>query len=242
MIKAVSKREILKVYCDKLSPVDYIGPSIITGFQPFRDNARHVFGMINDFRKTIWIDLTQTAEDILMGFKSNTRNEVRKAICEGYLVEQETNLFFFVEFYNSFAREKGLNEITLNKISKYPNVLIFKCLLNGTVLSMHASILDKENRIVRLLYSASVRLDYRIDKKSVGLSNRLLHYSEFLTFKNLGYNIYDFGGINEDKNNIQQYNITLFKKGFGGIVKEELHLMSFIAWILLKFSSVFHHI
>ena len=84
------------------------------------------------------------------------------------------------------------------------------------------------------MYSASVRFDESIDRKSVGFSNRYLHYAELIEYKKMGYEIYDFGGINEDESNKEQYNITLFKKGFGGEVKDEIHLYSFLAWIGIK--------
>ena len=227
----------LVIYPDKVSLIDYFVPSVYTSFMPFKGDAT-VFGMVNDKRKTIWIDLSRTEEEILMGFKSNTRNEVRKAIREGYLVEEESDLNAFVNYYNAFAKEKNLEVISIDTIRKYPNVFISKSSLNGKVLTMHASILDPDNKIVRLLYSASVRLDEGVDRKSVGLSNRLLHYKDLLEFKNRGYAIYDFGGLNEDENNEQQFNITIFKKGFGGEIRDEMHLCSIPAWLLLKLSKI----
>lgn len=235
MIFVNSRFKDLVLYADKVKPIDYFKPSVYSAFSPFGTSSAPAM-MVKDVRKTIWIDLEKTEDDILMGFKSNTRNEVRKAIREGYTVEEVSDMSVFVDFYNAFAREKNLGEININALNKYPKVLVYQSSFEGRPLTMHANIVDENNKIIRLLYSASVRFDEGVDRKSVGLSNRFLHYAEFLKFKGLGYRIYDFGGINEDENNKEQYNITTFKKGFGGDVKEEIHLSSIAAWLLLKVS------
>lgn len=233
MIYIDNKFKTLSLYSTRVFLQDVIKPSVYAAFDPL-GNSKKTCGMIKDMRKTIWIDLKQSEDEILMSFKSNTRNEVRKALREGYTIEKVENVEEFVTFYNSFASEKNLGLISIGTISKFPKTAIYKSIFAGKVLTMHASIMDVDNKIVRLLYSASVRLDEGIDRKSVGFSNRYLHYEELIEFKKLGYEIYDFGGINEDESNKEQYNITIFKKGFGGEVRDEIHLYSFLAWIGIK--------
>lgn len=238
MILINSRFKTLALYASRVPLIDYFKPSV---YAAFLEKKQIPWCMVREFRKTIWIDLSKSEDEILMGFKSNTRNEVRKAMRECITIELVKEVECFVEFYNRFAREKGLEVISNRDILKYPNVLICQSLLNGKSLCMHANVIDEDNKIVRLLYSASVRFDTGIDRKVVGLSNRFLHYAEFLKFKQLGYVIYDFGGINEDENNKEQYNITIFKKGFGGEIREEIHLKSVLVYLLLKLSILFSY-
>ena len=233
MILVKSKYKTLAIYAERVSFIDYFKPSVYAAFDP-NGSHRKPFFMVKSARKTIWIDLLKSDDEILMDFKSNTRNEVRKAIREGCCLEKVDDINEFVDYYNAFAREKGLGEITAGTITKYPHVLIYKSSLEGKPLTMHASIVDNDHKIVRLLYSASVRFDEGVDRKSVGLSNRFLHYMELLEFKKQGLAIYDFGGINEDENDREQYNITTFKKGFGGKIIEEFIYTSISAWLGLK--------
>ena len=94
----------------------------------------------------------------------------------------------FVEFYNKFAEEKNIEQISLSHLNKYgPNILLYQSGKNGVVMTMHATMVDPESKFSMLLYSASARLDQGVDKKDVGFSNRFLHYREFVEFKSLGY-------------------------------------------------------
>lgn len=234
MIQTKTKFKVLKIYADQVLFKDKIGLSFYAAFE----GSDYSF-MKKEIRKTITINLLPSEEEILMSLKSNTRNEVRKGIKEGFIVEEVEDIEGFVEYYNNFAVEKKLETISTSDITKYPKVIINKCSLDGNILTMHANIVDEEKKIVRLLYSASVRFDTGIDRKSVGISNRLLHYKELISFKELGYSIYDFGGINEDSNNKEQYNITQFKKGFGGDVKDTVFLTSYVAHLILTIKSIF---
>lgn len=186
------------------------------------------WGMKKKYGHTIHIDLTKSAEEILQDFKSNTRNEVRRAIREDFFFEPVTDLQEFVEFYNNFAQEKSLETISLGHLTKYgKNVIMYRAGVNGTTLCMHASTLDDDVKIAALLYSASVRLDQGIEKKSVGFANRFLHYKEFIAFKEKGYKKYDFSGVCIDESQPEKYSIGLFKKSFGGEEITSVELKSY---------------
>lgn len=174
------------------------------------------------------IDLTQSEEDILLGMKSNTRNEIRRAIREHFSFEKVESLDEFITFYNNFSQEKKLSEINKKHLLKYKeHVVMYRSGIGGVTLSMHATILDPEVKKAALLYSASVRLDYGCDRKNVGFSNRFLHYMEFLEFKKIGYRFYDFSGVCIDSNKPEKYSIGQFKKGFGGVEVDTIQLMSY---------------
>lgn len=190
------------------------------------------WGMKSIPGSTICIDLTQSEEDILQGCKSNTRNEIRRAIREEFFFEVVNSIDEFVSFYNAFAKSKGLDIINHETLSKFGNNLaLYKSGKNDITMSMHATSIDKEAGIATLLYSASVRLEDNIDRKDIGFSNRFLHYKEFLAFKNLGLSTYDINGVCQDPNQKEKYSIGLFKAGFGGSLVTKLQLLSF-PWIL----------
>lgn len=189
---------------------------------------------------TIVIDLNQSEEEILMAFKSNTRNEVRRGIKDGYFYERETDIGKFVVFYNSFAKEKGLGSITEESLKRFENLVITKAGLGDNVLTMHANFIDKEIGKVSLLYSASVRFDEGIDRKTVGISNRFLHYQELVDFKSMGLKKYDFSGVCEDEANKVEYSIGQFKKGFGGNEIPYYMVYSYPFWIALKIKELLH--
>ena len=190
--------------------------------------GKGTWGMASKKGHTIHIDLTQDKEEIFSGFKKNTRNEVRRAIREDYFFDPVIDLQEFVDFYNNFAKEKALALITPGHLAKYgKSIIMFKAGVNGTTLCMHASTLDNEEKIAALLYSASVRLNDGIEKKSVGFANRFLHYKEFLVFKEMGYEKYDFSGVCIDENQPDKYLIGLFKKSFGGEETTSIELKSY---------------
>lgn len=187
---------------------------------------------------TILIDLKQSEDDILMSFKSNTRNEVRRGIKDGYFFEISSNIQEFVDFYNVFAKEKSLGLITEKSLSRFGELIITKSGIDGNVLTMHANFVDRELNKVSLLYSASVRLNENIDRKSVGISNRFLHYKELIEFKSMGLDMYDFSGVCEDENNKAEYSIGQFKKGFGGQEVPYLMVYSYPFWWALKIKAL----
>lgn len=166
---------------------------------------------------TVIVDITKNPEEILQGCKSNTRNEIRRAEREGVSFGYIDSLQEFVDYYNAFAVEKNLPMITRNNVEKYGgNMIITKCMFEGKILSMHASLIDKETGRSSLLYSASIRLAEGVDRKLIGMANRYLHYQDFLAFKERGCVSYDFSGVCNDPNQPEKYNIGLFKKSFGG--------------------------
>lgn len=227
MIEVKQSLHTLKVYARRRTFMDIIKPTLFTGFLGGRQT-----GFVSEIRKTLIINLTQDADGLMSGCKSNTRNEIRRGVKDGHQLRTGITAEEFVPFYNAFAQEKGLPLIKISDIYKYPHCEINAVVLNDIPLTMHANIIDDEEKIVRLLYSASVRFDANIDTKTVGFSNRFLHYKEFVHYHEKGMIRYDFGGVVEDENNVAQYRISQFKKGFGGEVTDDVFLMSY-SFVLL---------
>ena len=213
---------------------------LLTQFNSYK--GKKPFGMKSSIGHTIIIDLLQPVEDILRNCKSNTRNEIRRAIREEFFFEEVQSKEDFLDFYNSFAEEKGIDKISLGHLNQYGNnILIYKSGKNGVTMTMHASAIDQSNGIAILLYSASVRLLNGIEKKDVGFSNRFLHYKEFVRFKELGLKEYDFNGICIDPEDKERYSISQFKAGFGGKQCEVMWLFSFPFLILSFIKKYFSH-
>lgn len=230
MIKVSNGLHSLTIYGNSIPKIDYFRISSYTDYRG--KYLRSV--MIKSNRKTLVIDLTKSEELLFKELKSNTRNEIRKASNLGLLISEINNKQTFIDFYNEFASSKGLPSINIRHLTKYPNLQIFAVSYNGDILTMHANVFDEEEKIVRLLYSASIRLNSNVNRNIIGISNRFLHFSEFITFKNKHYIQYDFGGINENPNDVQQYNITKFKKGFGGDSRDVIFLQSIPHWLIKK--------
>lgn len=223
----------LVINADKIYPGDKY---LMTCYSSFIGEKPHFMKIKEGY--TILIDLKQTEDEILMSFKSNTRNEVRRGIKDGYFFEISSDIKEFVDFYNVFAKEKSLGLISENSLSRFGELIITKSGIGDNVLTMHANFVDRDLQKVSLLYSASVRLNENIDRKSVGISNRFLHYKELIKFKSMGLETYDFSGVCEDENNKAEYSIGQFKKGFGGKEVPYLMVYSYPFWWALKIKEL----
>lgn len=238
MIIAKEKIYILKInarripFWDRLKIVnynDYRGEesSIPSGYKKLKGT-------------TATIDLSQSMDDLLANMHSTTRNEVRRAQKEGFIIEQVHDNKVFVEYYNSFAREKGLPTINEKHLIKYgENLMLAQARFNEHVLSMHATMIDNEEKIAGLLYSCSTRLNESVDKKMVGWANRYLHYKEFEMLKDMGMTQYEWCGVCMDPNKPERYSIGQFKLKIGGEIREDITLRSPLFSLLLKLKGSF---
>lgn len=234
MIRTERRFHVTVKHANKTYWRDIIRPCLYTAY-----TGKSSIGFIKKHVYSVQIDLTQSEDELLQGCKSNTRNEIRRGIKEGYLVQEVDNPTEFLSFYNVFAKEKHLATININNLSSYDNIYLYKVTnSDGAVLAMHASVGDKDESIVSLMYSASARLQDGIDRKSVGFANRLLHYQEFIEFKKLEYSVYDFTNICLDENQPEKYKIGQFKQGFGGNIVEYYSLFSIPFWISLQIKHI----
>lgn len=187
-------------------------------------------------------DLTKDLGQILQQFKSNTRNEVRRAEKEGCVFETSVDFDTFLPFYNNFAIEKGLPCITMGELSKYDKIIITSAKHDGVVLAMHATLFSSSDKSATLMYSCSPRLEDGVDRKFIGWGNRFLHYKDFDFFKSLGAERYEWNGINMNPETPERYSIGQFKLGFGCEPVECINLQTpffvllhFIRFRILKF-------
>lgn len=229
MVKLNSKFIRENWFSDRVDMLDVVW---FSKHKQYRGSAKPRFMVCNKFYTTI-VDLSRSAEDILSSFASSTRYEVRRASKEGIRFRSFDDRRRFVEYYNEFASSKGLKRI--NGVSKYgANLILTEAVHGDSTLCMHAYVVDKELRRVRLLYSASHfrTVDDGTTKNLIGMGNRFLHYEDMKYFAESGFSEYDFGGYALNTEDPVLASINKFKDGFNGDVQESLDCKSLPFYVL----------
>lgn len=164
------------------------------------------------------IDLTKTIEEINADIDKNTIYEVRRATKDGSQFRVCSSSGEFLAFYNAFARDKKLKQISKDNISPEENIVITEAIVDNVTKVMHAYLVDSAIHRTRLLYSASQHLSSTStsERAIIGRMNRYLHLQDMLYFKELNYKVYDMGGYAFETKDEALLNINKFKDGFGG--------------------------
>jgi len=187
-------------------------------------------------------DLTLGIDKVMAGMKSNTRNEIRRAIKEGCTFDIDDDVDAFVPYYNDFCRSKGLNDYTSKaRIQKYKDILSTRVEHNGIVLARHINILDKIGKNAFLMFSCSPRLEENVDRRLIGWANKFLHYKDLEWLANAGFEKYDWSGICLDEND-ERYSIGQFKLSFGGVITHPLMLRTPLYWLFERFRTMIMYI
>ena len=93
---------------------------------------------------------------------------------------------------------------------------------------MHIFLRDAEAGRARLLHSANRRLQEPEKARLCADLNRFLHWHEVRVYRDDGFHLYDFGGINEDRTD----GIARFKISFGGdLLREYTYLCAGFPWL-----------
>jgi GNAT acetyltransferase-like protein len=174
--------------------------------------------------RTTCIDLTRDLEQLEAAMdRKSCRYEIRKAqkvrdqltICRE---ESPARASGFQGLYNSFVRAKGhTRPLTSARLADYARASdIWGLSMNGKLVCGHLVVRDESIRRLRLMFSATTRLNPGEEAKLCGALNRLLHWTEIEHYKSAGWAIYDFGGIGDGTDSIAR-----FKLSFGGEATEE---------------------
>lgn len=177
--------------------------------------------------QTSMIDLTAPVEEISKPISKNTRYKIQRAEREGFSPRLITHpspdeASLYAHYYNTFAEQKSLPRCNTVKLKALclASALLLSSISDheGNLLSAHAYVKDESLGRVRLLYSASHfrAMADSAERNKVGRANRLLHWYEILTLKNLGFRAYDLGGIPLDSSDAAKNSIAQFKLEFGG--------------------------
>jgi hypothetical protein len=168
-------------------------------------------------------DLAPPAEAIFARFEASCRRQVRRADREdalGYVPSPEpaTDLEEFADFYDVFARQKGLwpaDRHWLARAAEAGQLGLSRVVHDDETLVWHAHLLAGSS--AQLAHSASWYRDADGDHRSrVARANRWLHWQDMLAFKATGTLHYDWGGMFPDESTAERAGINRFKRTFGG--------------------------
>ena len=180
---------------------------------------KKLFGFCYESFYTIQIDLSIEEKELLANCKKNTRYEINRARREGVKFQRGNDIDQFIKFYNEFALSKNMAQISNSDLKLFgPKLYITQAVYQEEILVMHTYLFDDQIKRVCLLHTASLFRNCNDSTKHqiIGRANRFLHIEDMLYFKNIGVNVYDFGGYAVDDINEEREKINQFKKGFGG--------------------------
>jgi hypothetical protein len=168
-------------------------------------------------------DLSPEANAIAEQFGKDCRYKVRRAdtkdeLATEFILEPESRLDEFGEFFDTFARQKGHEPCDpqwLHAACKARQLVLSTAARNGEALVWHAYVMSGKS--TWLQYTGSCFRDRENDYRAlVGRANRWLHWKDMLKFKELGMVRYDWGGMFEDESAPDRAGINEFKRSFGG--------------------------
>lgn len=199
---------------------------------------KRIWGIIK-VSYTIENSLLPTVDEIFSGFTATTRYDIRRAEKEGIECRFINDIHGFVEFYNAFAKERGIPPTSRKRVMEMgDNLKLSFAFFNGQIVSTHSYIVDKKIGIVRFYQSASSRFDNHFDPAGIGRANKLLQYRDMIYFKEQGYKIYDFGGYSENTQNKGLLGINQYKLSFGGKITTCYSCYSFGYYIIMRIAEI----
>lgn len=189
------------------------------------------------------IDIDREISVFEAEFDRGTAYEIRRSLKDGVETSVETNLPYFIKFYNLFAGSKQLPRLNSSFYKYKSNIVITKATYKDEDVVMHAYLIDDELKRVRLLYSASL---FRTEKATqsravIGRANRLLHYKDMCLFKDEGYKTYDLGGYAVGTTDDALLKINQFKDSFGGTLVQESDYLPITAKLYTTFNKILRH-
>ncbi|WBM60752.1 hypothetical protein M5X66_17615 [Providencia sp. PROV188] len=198
-------------FCDLFKFVAYKGGNL----------NKRPFLFITRKKRSVRNDLSLSNESLWLNLRKNTRYDINKAKeldtkfnlinCIDSKENNNSEIVNFISDYNFFVKNKELPIplLTDKRILKYrKNLVISKINHNNTWLAQHAYLVI--DNYAELLYSI---VNSQEDNKLTGLANKHLHWNDFLSLKNIGISLYDWGGITIDGS---LAGIRNFKLSFGG--------------------------
>ena len=169
---------------------------------------------------TLLVDLTASEDALWQGVRKKTRGYIRAASTkiphEAEWVVGDAHGRFY-RFFAEFLARKAFSEVPTRRLyDQYARTaVISSCRRDGEILVAHFYLVDRDLGRARLLWSArGVE-----ETQDVASLNRLLHWEDFLHFRNeLQLATYDWGGIAADGSGS---GIDEFKRRFGGEIVTE---------------------
>jgi len=180
-------------------------------------------------RHTLVIDLATNEDRLLEQMSKDTRYKIRRAMRKDPLRVAATvqpssaTIDEFSDFYDRFASAQSVSPAfrpRLHALAHRGNLVLTTASdEDGAVLVQHAYVAARARSY--MLYSASV-LAQSADSSArnlIGRANRYLHWHDICLFRDRGYDVYDFGGLDVTGRSEKTAGIAQFKRGFGGEVR-----------------------
>jgi FemAB family len=194
---------------------------VVGAFSPPDEGSRQLH--------TLVLDLSADEDAIFEQMSKDTRSKVRRAMQKdpltvGALPEPSAGeVDEFADFYDRFASAQSVSlafRPRLHALAERGNLVITVVRgEDGADLVRHAYVAARGRGF--MLYSGSV-LDQSGDsgvRNLIGRANRYLHWHDIRHFKERGFELYDFGGLDVTGRSEKTAGIARFKQGFGGEVR-----------------------
>ena len=177
---------------------------------------------------TLVIDLANDDDRLLEQMSKETRYQIRRAMQRDPLRVAATvqassaAVDEFSDFYDRFASAQSVPPVfrpRLHALADRGNLVLTTATdEDGAVLVQHAYVAARARSY--MLYSASVlALSDSSARNLIGRANRYLHWHDIRLFRDRGYDLDDFGGLDVTGRSEKTGRIAHFKRGFGGEVR-----------------------
>lgn len=180
---------------------------------------------------TLISDLSQSEDELWKQINKNTRYEIRRAeryelefiTYDSKQIKNEDGFSFdkFSDMYEKMFAEKGMprkfDREEFYNIVKFGGGIITAVLFNSEPIVYHFYIYDETHTKLTISCSELWSEDGSIEKNLIGYANKWLHWKDFLYFKEIGVESYDWGGVTWNEENPGKLaGINKFKQSFGG--------------------------
>jgi hypothetical protein len=180
-------------------------------------------------RHTLVIDLVDDDDHIFEQMSKDTRSKIRRAMHKDPLqvaaatAPSSGDVDEFADFYDSFAGAQSVSRAfrpRLHALARHGNLVLTSVTgEDQDVLVRHAYVAARGRGY--MLYSGSVLAEVGDSgaRNLIGRANRYLHWHDIRLFRERGFRVYDFGGLDVDERSPKTAGIARFKRGFGGEVR-----------------------
>jgi hypothetical protein len=194
---------------------------VVGAFSPPAEGSRELH--------TLVLDLSADEDALLEEMSKDTRYKIRRAMQKDPLQvaaapePSAVEVDEFADFYDRFAAAQSVSlafRPRLHALAERGSLALTAVSdEDGEVLVRHAYVAARGRGF--MLYSGSV-LDQSGDsgvRNLIGRANRYLHWHDIRLFKERGFGLYDFGGLDVTGRSEKTAGIARFKQGFGGEVR-----------------------
>ena len=194
---------------------------VVGAFSPPGEGSRELH--------TLVLDLSADEDALFEQMSKDTRSKIRRAMQKDPLTmnavpePSDAEVDEFADFYDRFAAAQSVSlafRPRLHALAEGGSLVLTAVNgEDGASLVRHAYVAARGRGF--MLYSGSV-LDQSGDsgvRNLIGRANRYLHWHDIRLFKERGFELYDFGGLDVTGRSEKTAGIARFKQGFGGEVR-----------------------